>query len=252
MVSDSVNLIIVSTCFKSPTEEKCRTSVETQTLKVPHVFIDAALQEVPKTHSENLYDAVKVLDPDDIVVQLDGDDWLAHPRVLETVARLYEDPNVWLTYGSFPLADGSYSRLNGPYAPHEDIRTARWRCSHLKTFRAGLFQCIDPEDLKLPDGTFTGRAVDHATMFPMVEMAGWDRTRWVKDAYTFTTGRIPPSRQRRADGCQRWRLLHSSAASRATRVSRRTRRNRQHRRFRLDVGSRYSCKRVLSQSLLGI
>lgn len=177
-----VNLIVVSTCFKSPTEEKCRTSVETQTLKVPHVFIDAALQEVPKTHSENLYDAVKVLDPDDIVIQLDGDDWLAHPRVLETVARLYEDPNVWLTYGSFQLADGSYSRLNGPYTPYEDVRTARWRCSHLKTFRAGLFQCINPQDLRLPDGSFTGRAVDHATMFPMVEMAGWDRTRWVKEA----------------------------------------------------------------------
>jgi glycosyltransferase involved in cell wall biosynthesis len=175
------NLVVVSTCFNSPTEVKCRASVALQTLRVSHVFIDAARQETPKTHSENLYDAVKGLHPDDVVIQLDGDDWLPHAHVLEQIASIYEDPEVWLTYGSFATTDGAYASNNAPYAPHEDIRTAAWRCSHLKTFRAGLFQRINPEDLKLPDGTFTGRAVDHATMFPMVEMAGWDRTRWVKD-----------------------------------------------------------------------
>ena len=180
------SLIVVSTCFKSPTEEKCRASVAAQTLKVSHVFVDAALQATPKTHSENLLDVVRALDPDEVVVQLDGDDWFAHPRVLEQLASIYEDPEVWLTYGSFATADGVYASNNAPYGPDEDIRATAWRCSHLKTFRAGLFQRIDPEDLKLPDGTFTGRAVDHATMFPMVEMAGWDRTRWVKDVlYTY-------------------------------------------------------------------
>jgi glycosyltransferase involved in cell wall biosynthesis len=174
------NLIVVSTCFNSPTKDKCRESVVSQTLQVSHVLIDASLQEKPKTHSENLYNVVKHLEPDDVVVQLDGDDWLAHPRALEQVAGLYEDPEVWLTYGSFELSDGGRG-ISASYAPHEDIRTSEWRCSHLKTFRAGLFQRIDPNDLKLPDGTFTGRAVDHAMMFPMVEMAGWDRTRWVKD-----------------------------------------------------------------------
>src|SRR5580692_130392 len=175
------NLIVVSTSFNSPTEEKCRASVALQTLKTSHVFINAAHQSTPKTHSENLYDALKILDPDDVVIQLDGDDWLAHQHVLDQIACLYEDPEVWLTYGSFQTTDGAYASNNASYAPHEDVRTTQWRCSHLKTFRAGLFQRINPEDLKLPDGTFTGRAVDHATMFPMVEMAGWNRTRWVKD-----------------------------------------------------------------------
>ena len=174
-------LVVVSTCFKSPTEEKCRASVQMQTLRVPHVFIDAALQVSPKTHTENLYDAVKDLHPDDVVIQLDGDDWLAHPRVLEQIAGLYQDPEVWLTYGSVLMTDGTYNGNNMPYAPDEDIRTSRWRCSHLKTFRAGLFQRINPEDLMF-EGDWAGYAVDHATMFPMVEMAGWDRTRWVKEA----------------------------------------------------------------------
>jgi len=148
---------------------------------VRHIFIEAASQPTPKTHSENLVDSVSDLDPDAVVLQLDGDDWFAHTTVAARIARLYEDPAVWLTYGSFATEDGRTHATNAPYAPDEDVRTAPWRCSHLKTFRAGLFQRIDPSDLKLPDGTWTGRAVDHATMFPMVEMAGWDRTRWVED-----------------------------------------------------------------------
>ena len=180
------NLVVVSTCFRSPAEDRCRESVASQTWKAPHIFIDAALQEVPKTHSENLYDVVSAIDPDDVVVQIDGDDWLARSDALEIVAHLYEDPEVWLTYGSFLDTNGSNFGIDGPYAPNEDIRTSPWRCSHLKTFRAGLFQCIDPEDLRWPGREFTARAVDSAIMFPMFEMAGWERTRWVKEViYTY-------------------------------------------------------------------
>jgi hypothetical protein len=175
-------LVVVSTCFRASDPDRCRPSVASQTYPARHVFVEAASQPTPKTHSENLYDSVRDLDPDAVVVQLDGDDWLAHDRALERVASLYEDPDIWLTYGSLAMSDGTYrSDINAPYAPGEDVRAAPWRCSHLKTFRAGLFQRVDPADLKLADGTWTGYAVDHATMFPMVEMAGWDRTRWVAD-----------------------------------------------------------------------
>jgi 2-polyprenyl-3-methyl-5-hydroxy-6-metoxy-1,4-benzoquinol methylase len=174
-------LVVVSTCFRPSSPDRCRQSVAAQTLPVQHVFIEAASQPTPKTHSENLRDAVLGLDPDAVVLQLDGDDWLAHPDVASQIADIYEDPDVWLTYGSFATVDGRYHETNAPYAPDEDVRATAWRCSHLKTFRAGLFQRIDPADLKLEDGAWTGRAVDHATMFPMVEMAGWDRTRWVED-----------------------------------------------------------------------
>ena len=174
-------LVVVSTCLHASTPDRCRQSVASQTLSVRHVFVEAALQDQVKTHSENLSDAVHGLDPDTVVLQLDGDDWLAHPHVAAQIAELYEDPSVWLTYGSFATTDGRYHETNAPYAPGEDVRAAPWRCSHLKTFRAGLFQRVDSVDLRLPDGTWTNRAVDHATMFPMVEMAGWDRTRWVKD-----------------------------------------------------------------------
>jgi SAM-dependent methyltransferase len=189
------HLVVVSTCFRASVPDRCRQSVAAQTLTAHHTFIEAAYQPTPKTHSENLYDAVSGLDPDVVVVQLDGDDWLAHDQVLERVACLYEDTDVWLTYGSLAMSDGTYrTDINAPYDAGEDVRVAPWRCSHLKTFRAGLFQRIDPADMKLEDGAWTGRAVDHATMFPMVEMAGWDRTRWVKEVlYTYGGSGTDPS-----------------------------------------------------------
>ena len=174
-------IIVVSTSFapSAPMRAMHKLSVSGQTIQVRHAFIDASLQDPPKTHSENLYDAVKGLSPDVVVVALDGDDWLAHGEVLERIGELYQDPDLWLTYGGFVTDKGQHLSTNRAYEGTEDVRTAPWHCGHLKTFRAGLFQCIDPEDLKLADGTFTGEAVDRAITYPMVEMAGWDRTHFV-------------------------------------------------------------------------
>lgn len=178
-------LVVVSTSFAlpEPMELMCKLSVSGQTLQAKHIFIDASLQDPPKTHTENLYDTVKSLDPDTVVVQLDGDDWLAHGEVLERLSKLYEDPELWLTYGGFVTDKGQELGSNRAYGPTEQVRGAPWHCGHLKSFRAGLMQCIDPEDLKLEDGTFTSEGVDRAITYPMVERAGWDRTHWVDEKW---------------------------------------------------------------------
>lgn len=144
---------------------------------------------------QNLWEVVDALDPSTIVVWLDGDDHLAHPAVLSVVRRLYEDdPELWLTWGQFIYADG---RPGWAYDYEADIRALRayrnhlWRATHLKTFRAGLFQKILQQDLKrkvLRDWPYPGaetkddehftyewieRCTDLAVMFPMLEMAGY-------------------------------------------------------------------------------
>lgn len=186
-------MIVISTAFRSPYERICRRSVENQTHQPrAHVYIDAALQPKPLSHSQNLFEASQGLDPDEVVVQLDGDDWLAHRGALERIATIYTDPDVWLTYGSYVLACGLRPILR-PYLPTEDIRTTEWRCTHLKTWRAGLFAKLLPSDFQLPDGNWTDVSVDRACMYPMVEMAGWARTRFVGETlytYNLEPGRI--------------------------------------------------------------
>ncbi len=47
----------------------------------------------------NMFTQLHQIDPKSIVVIVDGDDFLAHSRVLNTLKKYYIDPNVWTTYG---------------------------------------------------------------------------------------------------------------------------------------------------------
>ncbi len=101
---------------------------------------------------------------------LDGDDHFAHGSVIANVAKDYENPNVWLTYGQFVYADGR----PGFTAPYQttNYRKEEWRATHLMTYRAALFQKLTDADLVRPDGTWRMLAGDQASMLPMLEMAG--------------------------------------------------------------------------------
>ena len=133
---------------------------------------------------EHLFRFVHSLPPSEVVVWVDLDDWLPHDRVLERVAREYENPNVWMTMGSFcwypdnPHAPGFTDSIVDPF-PSEVVRTRDFRKSnngyrratHLKTFRAGLFQQIRQGDFHL-FGRWMNTHMDQFTMYPMLEMAG--------------------------------------------------------------------------------
>lgn len=131
----------------------------------------------------NIYNAVSSLEKYDVVVTVDGDDWLATNNVLNILNDAYSDNNVWLTYGSFE----SFPKKNLNICqsiPREVIisnsfRNYKWVSSHLRTFYAGLFQKIKKEDL-MHDKKFIDITTDQAYMFPMLEMAG-DRLKFIDD-----------------------------------------------------------------------
>lgn len=127
---------------------------------------------------ENLIALIGPQSPETIVIHLDGDDELT-PGAVERVAREYENPSVWLTYGSFRRSDGVRDCVWHPYfgrryspAPGS-ARSTAWRASHLRTFRAGLFHRIP---IQYVHDRISGRhfrtCVDRALMLPMIEMAG--------------------------------------------------------------------------------
>ena len=51
-------------------------------------------------------------------------------------------------------------------------RSSPWMSSHLRTFKYGLWNKINKEDLLDPKGNFFPMAWDLSFMFPMLEMAG--------------------------------------------------------------------------------
>lgn len=123
----------------------------------------------------NLYNAVWQCDPNEIVVTVDGDDWLAHRDVLKQLKEVYKDKNVWLTYGQF-IYYPEYKPGSGDEVPKEVIQQNSFRkqslgTSALRTFYAGLFHQIKKEDL-LQNGKFFKTGYDLAITIPMLEMAG--------------------------------------------------------------------------------
>jgi len=110
----------------------------------------------------------------DLVVIVDGDDWLHGHRVFSYLNGVYKDSNVWMTYGQFvqyPSKDRGWCRdMPKDVVARNAFRDHTHNPGHLRTFYAGLFKQIRKEDLMYQDD-FLRMCADNAVMFPMIEMA---------------------------------------------------------------------------------
>jgi len=124
---------------------------------------------------QNIYRAISWCKPTDIIVSLDGDDWLADSQVLSHLNSVYANENVWMTHGQlqvYPSGEIFYWTTRMPdhvvkensYRWHEHIPT------HLRTFYVWLFRNIKLEDL-LHEGSFFPMTWDMAFMIPMMELS---------------------------------------------------------------------------------
>jgi len=167
-----MRLHVLSTAFDAPTEQACRASVSRQTLSdFDHIYINAAEYGWRNPQADHYVMQIGQWDPYDIVCCLDGDDELATSNALRVIWDAYHaHPDLWLTYGSYMNASNGQRGCSAPYVT-ADYRQEAWKASHLKTFRAGLFQKLRTEDLEA-NGSWISFAVDQAIMIPMLEMAG--------------------------------------------------------------------------------
>lgn len=117
-------------------------------------------------------------DHGDVIVDLDLDDYL-EPNALEIVAKEYEsNQNLLMTYGSYKNESGKPARFNGLYRSN-NFRGTKWRGAHLRTFKASLFKRIKPRDLKDRSGRWVMVCADMAMFYPMAEMSGLDRIKFI-------------------------------------------------------------------------
>lgn len=123
---------------------------------------------------KNWYMAVNSCPDHKVIINLDGDDKLAHQWVLAHIAKIYSDGNTWLTYGQFLRIPSNSLGWCRPFPKHvlenNLFRIHEWISSHLRTFYAELFKNIKAEDLMV-NNQFYSVAPDLAFMFPQLEMA---------------------------------------------------------------------------------
>lgn len=125
-------------------------------------------------------------DDDDVIVVIDGDDWLAHSDVFAHLRQVYNDNDVYITWGQcevFP--PGKTPVKYAQPVPERVINQKLYReipfvFWHLGTFKYYLWRHIKDEDLRDENGEYFLLMKDKATLYPMLEMAG-PKIRFVKE-----------------------------------------------------------------------
>jgi glycosyltransferase involved in cell wall biosynthesis len=150
--------------------------------------IRVKLNETRQYALKNVVDAIALLKPadDDIIIPMDLDDWLAHKNVLEIVNGKYlADPKLLLTYGSWIAFPNPKERTNnGAYTAEDfqgNLRKVRWKCTSLKTYKYKLWKHVQDIDLRDVRGNYYKVTWDLAMIWPMLEMAGFNRIQFIPD-----------------------------------------------------------------------
>lgn len=128
----------------------------------------------------NLYYALQLCEPDEIVFNYDGDDWLADDYVFAYINEIYQNPHIWITYGQFqnwPTGEMGYCQpLSAELEEKQNFRKKWWKPGQLRTFYAWLSHQIKLKDLFFEGPYFQGQFfpanADLAIYYPMMEMAG--------------------------------------------------------------------------------
>jgi glycosyltransferase involved in cell wall biosynthesis len=135
-------------------------------------------QGATANYFDNLDEYIK--DENEIVIHLDGDDWLYDENVLEKLNDFYNQKDCWMTYGGFLCFNGTAEAVI-PYPQsteysdfvhkHKLYRRDEWRASHMRTYRAFLLKSINKKDItSLIDGKYYWHATDLAFQFSYMEM----------------------------------------------------------------------------------
>ena len=132
------------------------------------------IENFNKMYQPGNYDQVirwRAINGDEICVEVDGDDWLPNSNVLGLINETYDDKDVWMTSGSFKYSTGA-NGFSVPPSSFDKIRNQNFTLSHLRTWKAWLWNKIKEEDLRDSEGNYWSVAGDLSFMFPMFEMSG--------------------------------------------------------------------------------
>ena len=141
-------------------------------------------------------------DNEDILVFIDGDDWLYDDDVLKNLNNFYNNKDCWMTYGGmvcYPsnlIAHPQNTHYSNEIHKNNAYRKDYWRASHLRTFKWHLYKKIKLESMIYSKtGKYYFHAEDLATSFPCLEMCPKDKI-GVVDFYTYVFNETPINRQR--------------------------------------------------------
>jgi glycosyltransferase involved in cell wall biosynthesis len=140
-----------------------------------------------KYKTKNFIDIIKnnpVINDNDVIVELDGDDKLSDKFVLEKINNVFENDNIWLCGTKWKDRSGRLGNYKKPNP--EKARSTSWNFSHMRSFRSFLFRQIKDEHFKI-NGEYFKAACDLGHGIPMLEMAGSEHFHYIDEPlYIYT------------------------------------------------------------------
>jgi hypothetical protein len=121
------------------------------------------------------YKVIHECKDEEVIIHLNGTDWLANDNILEKLNKTYRDPDVWLTYGDYM----KYPSLKKQELEPVVNRTLRdfkadktpWMHSHLKTYYAGLLKQLTPSLEGLSEKALSRE--DKMLMLSLLKIGKW-------------------------------------------------------------------------------
>lgn len=167
---DNYHVYILDDCSTDDTFQKISDYLENHPLNCK---ITMRKNVVRQGAMANWYSVISGLEDHVIVLNIDGDDWLAEDTVFMRVNDVYKDKRIWMTYGQFKVWPDGYTGFCKRHAPEvirgNSYRYSDWLSTHLRTYYAWLFKKIDVKDFKY-EGAFLQATCDRAIMYPLLEM----------------------------------------------------------------------------------
>ena len=209
MFQDNTRIIVVSPVYNGENwVGKCVQSVQSQTFgNYVHVVVDdgstdtTVLKVMQANQGDDRLRLVQVQEnkgtlhshilavehsgarPHDIIVHLDGDDWLIDDNCLQRIYDMYKNSGCLATYGNYKCSDGVTKSvckpLDSPIGFREQIRYG-WCYSQIRTFYKCMWDALSLLDFLDIRGKLYSSAADVVIFVPILEMAGKSRVEYIE------------------------------------------------------------------------
>ena len=129
---------------------------------------------------DDLISDENLMQNDDIIIELDGDDWLANDNVRDTIYNTYESKNILISNSKFVYCNGAMGFSNNINI--SNIKHSPFMFSHLRSWKASLWRSIDKKYFVDPrTNDYFKITADMVYSFPMLEIAGQDRYKHIPE-----------------------------------------------------------------------
>jgi len=193
-------IIIVPVYNSEKYIEKCLASILSQNYKNYELIViddcstDNTASKIPcnsiknssrlGSASGNIAKAIKLFsdNKEDIIVTVDGDDFLYNNNVLSYLNGVYQDKQICMTYGQYIPISKSYGKFCKPITNTQTYRkSGKWFVSHLRTFKNKLWHKIDDNDLRDKKNEYYKVAGDASYIYPLIEMCGQKHCKFIDE-----------------------------------------------------------------------